>query len=267
MQRRHGDRARTFAEQVRVTERHVIPFLEAAMPLGRVSAVLEIGCGEGGNLRPFLDRGCRCVGVDLAAERVGAGLRMMGDHPRRERLSLLVDDVGRVGSLGERFDLVLARDVLEHLPDHGALLRHLGTVLAPGGAVFLSFPPWRNPFGGHQQICQNPLLSRTPWIHLLPAPLLAGVLRLGGEAPPTVDHLLDLRRTGVATLALERLLEREGYRILRRRLYLVNPAYREKFGLTPREAWPLVDRFPRLRDLVVTAGYYLVAPRVAEKER
>ena len=32
--------------------------------------VLEIGCGEGGNLLPFSEIGCNTVGVDLAESRI-----------------------------------------------------------------------------------------------------------------------------------------------------------------------------------------------------
>ena len=32
--------------------------------------VAEIGCGEGGNLKPFLDLGCHIVGIDIAENKI-----------------------------------------------------------------------------------------------------------------------------------------------------------------------------------------------------
>ena len=57
MQERHRNRKLYFDEQVQTTERYVIPYIEAVYPLHEGLRVLEIGCGEGGNLKPFLDRG------------------------------------------------------------------------------------------------------------------------------------------------------------------------------------------------------------------
>ena len=35
--------------------------------------IFEIGCGEAGNLKPFLDLGCECLGVDLAEGKINLG--------------------------------------------------------------------------------------------------------------------------------------------------------------------------------------------------
>ena len=34
--------------------------------------ILEIGCGDGGNLLPFTELGCNTTGVDLSAGRIKA---------------------------------------------------------------------------------------------------------------------------------------------------------------------------------------------------
>jgi SAM-dependent methyltransferase len=48
------------------------------------------------------------------------------------------------------FDLVFCASLIEHVPDPAALLREIRRVLAPGGHVYLSFPPFYSPVGGHQ---------------------------------------------------------------------------------------------------------------------
>ena len=47
-----------------------MPFIEKHRPINPETAVLEIGCGEGGNLMPFAKRGCDVTGIDISEERI-----------------------------------------------------------------------------------------------------------------------------------------------------------------------------------------------------
>jgi 2-polyprenyl-3-methyl-5-hydroxy-6-metoxy-1,4-benzoquinol methylase len=53
------------------------------------------------------------------------------------------------------FDIIVMKDVIEHIHDQSRLLARLKDFLKPNGVVFFGFPPWQMPFGGHQQICNN----------------------------------------------------------------------------------------------------------------
>ena len=69
MQERHINRERYFEEQARTSKKYYIPYIEKI--IGELpDKVLEIGCGEGGNLLPFAEYGCEIVGVDIAALRI-----------------------------------------------------------------------------------------------------------------------------------------------------------------------------------------------------
>lgn len=57
MQQRHQDHNRYFNEQAECMRRFVIPYIEQQCPISSSSRVLEIGCGEAGNLKQFLDSG------------------------------------------------------------------------------------------------------------------------------------------------------------------------------------------------------------------
>ena len=65
MQKRHSDRLLYFNEQIYTTRKYVIPFIEKHHDVTGDMSVLEIGCGEGGNLQPFLDLGCKVTGIDI----------------------------------------------------------------------------------------------------------------------------------------------------------------------------------------------------------
>ena len=55
MQKRHTDPLRYFNEQVYTTQKFVIPFIQQIKTVDSMSKIFEIGCGEGGNLKPFVD--------------------------------------------------------------------------------------------------------------------------------------------------------------------------------------------------------------------
>jgi len=66
----HADRKRYFDIQVLNAEKYVIPFIEEKFPISKGMRVLEIGCGEGGVLKAFINKGCEGVGVELDASRI-----------------------------------------------------------------------------------------------------------------------------------------------------------------------------------------------------
>ena len=92
MHERHTDKQLYFKEQVYTTEKYVIPFIRKAAPLEPGMTVLEIGCGEGGNLKPFLDLGCKVTGIDISRSKIESALKYYQDHPDVDRTIFVVKD-------------------------------------------------------------------------------------------------------------------------------------------------------------------------------
>lgn len=262
MQQRHTQREINSGEQSATTAAYVLPFVEAHRAVTPAFRVLEIGCGEGGNLGPFLDRGCAAVGVDVDATRIAVAERHFAAHPHRDRLELLAVDVHALVDTGQQpsFDLVMLRDAFEHIPQQERLLAGLARFLAPGGLVFIGFPPWQHPFGGHQHHLRSALLSQVPYLHLLPRSAYRGAMRAFGESPATIEELLAIRSTGLSIERFERMLRAQGYEVVESVHYLVNPHYEVKFGLAPRRQLEAIRRLPWLRNFVTTTAYYLLRP-------
>ena len=78
MQKRHADRQLYFNEQSITTQKYVIPFIEKHKPITADSHILEIGCGEGGNIKPFLDLGCKVTGIDINGGQIAIAKEIYG---------------------------------------------------------------------------------------------------------------------------------------------------------------------------------------------
>lgn len=257
MQKRHTDRYRYFREEAATTEKYFIPYLSEFMDVGDIS-VLEVGCGEGGNLLPFARRGCRVVGVDLSKQRV----RQAESFFSRECAAgtFVCDDVMHYRGDGRLFDLIVCHDVVEHIPEKGKMLLALKRLLAPGGRLFIAFPAWQMPFGGHQQIACSWVVSHLPFVHLLPELAFSLMLRLFGEDASKINELISIRRTRCTVEMFEREAAYAGYTVCDRRLWLVNPHYEVKFGLRPIRLCRQLSVLPYIRNFMASSCFYVVRP-------
>jgi 2-polyprenyl-3-methyl-5-hydroxy-6-metoxy-1,4-benzoquinol methylase len=253
----HLDTDLYFDQQRENARSSILPFVERDVSVEPGLRVLEVGCGAGGVLAAFAERGAQVTGVDLHAPSIEYARRRFADEGARFELADVYDV--DPAELDGPFDLVLLKDTIEHIHDQRRFFARLGAFLAPAASVFMAFPPWQMPFGGHQQICDHRGLMRTPYMHLLPTSAYAAVLRRLGERPETVDALLEIKETGISIERFERIATETGYRVTQRKLYLVNPMYRYRYGLEPRVQPRVVARVPVLRDFVTTSAYYLLA--------
>lgn len=257
----HRDKSRYFNFQYLTARDYIIPFVELAAPLRQGMRVLEIGCGEAGVLKAFLERGCECTGVDLAADRIALAREFLSGYLESGRVRFFsknIYDADTAGDFGHRFDLIILKDVIEHIHDQARFMERMRDFLAPGGKVFFGFPPWQMPYGGHQQICDSRLLAALPYYHLLPAGTYRFVLGLFEKNPVKIANLMEIHQTGISIERFERIVAEKSYRQLLRRFYLINPIYQYKFGIKPREQAPWIAKIPGLRNFLTTCMYYLI---------
>jgi 2-polyprenyl-3-methyl-5-hydroxy-6-metoxy-1,4-benzoquinol methylase len=104
--------------------------------VGEGKRVLELGPATGYMSRVLRDRGCAVTGIELDPRMAEAAY----EHLDR----LIVGDVEALDLAaelsGERFDVILAADVLEHLKDPLRVLRELRPFLDDGGYLAASVP-------------------------------------------------------------------------------------------------------------------------------
>ena len=259
MQKRHRNKKQYFEEQAETTQKFVIPYLSDIVKIDTETNVLEIGCAEAGNLKPFLDLGCNVTGIDISCGRIEKAEAFFKTHKNRANLTLICKDIYTVETLDKKFDLIIMRDVIEHIPNQEKFMGFVKKFLKPEGKFFLAFPPWQNPFGGHQQICQSKILSKLPYFHLLPLSFYRFILKAFGENKARVKELLFIRETGISIERFEGILKQENYRVDKRTFYFINPNYETKFGLKPRKQSKIIAAIPWARNFFTTAMYYVIS--------
>ena len=254
----HSNRDRYFLMQKMVCEENIIPFIEKTYPFNRDAKILEIGCGTAGVLSAFLEKGCKGFGVDLDGGSLDYAYETLSGFIESKQLTLINKNIYSVDFETEfqaKFDIIILKDVIEHIHDQEKLLKKMQSFLVPSGVIFLGFPPWQMPFGGHQQICRSKILSYFPYFHLLPLPLYRGILKLFKENP---EHFCELKETGISIEQLEKLAKRTDYKIVDKDFYFINPIYKHKFGMKERKQSAFISSIPYIRNFFTTSAFYLL---------
>ena len=114
--------------------RHLVVYEWIAARVGG-GRVLDMACGEGYGSNALAQRASGVVGLDANPDAY--------EHARlRYRARNLTFARGLVETFGEAgsFDAVVFLQTIEHVFDPVAVLEHLGSLLRPGGVVYVSTP-------------------------------------------------------------------------------------------------------------------------------
>ena len=130
----------------------------AAARLARLVApgqrVLELGTGPGTVTRILHSKGCKVTGVEMDPET----LAMCAPVCERSLQANLEDPHWHASLTGEKFDVVMCADVLEHLRDPRPLLSLLQQFLNDTGCVLMSLPN-----ATHLSVVASLMVGRFPY--------------------------------------------------------------------------------------------------------
>ena len=110
--------------------------------------VLDVGCGTGTGLVPYVEAGCTAFGVDVSASMLEKAAARLG-----EGAELRLTDGGALPFDGGRFDLVTTSMVLHEVPvdSRGVFVAEMARVAKPDGKLLLidfrfgSLRGWKGP--------------------------------------------------------------------------------------------------------------------------
>lgn len=97
---------------------------------------LDVGCGAGLLTEPLARMGATVTGIDAAPENAAVAAA----HAEEASLDIRYLAGELEGLQGERYDLVTAMEVVEHVTDPAGFVAGLAAALAPGGLLVMSTP-------------------------------------------------------------------------------------------------------------------------------
>lgn len=102
------------------------------------STVLDLGCGFGGYSSALKEAGANVIGLDL--------------HPikSQDKVPIILGDGQQLPFRDSSFDNVICASLIEHVSSPEALINETLRVLKTNGFIYISFPPFYSPVGGHQ---------------------------------------------------------------------------------------------------------------------
>jgi len=104
-----------------------------------IRRVLDIGCGAGQELRPFLnDAGAFGIGIDVAPAAGRAARALFAAEDPGRRVAFARAGAEHLPFADASFDVVICRLALPYT-DNARALREMARVLRPGGALFVKF--------------------------------------------------------------------------------------------------------------------------------
>ena len=256
MQVRHSDRKQYFQELSITSELYFIPYIKQFIQIKRGTKVLEIGCGEGGNLLPFAKSGCEVTGIDIARTRIEQAVSFFKESGYNG--IFWVKNILELTPQEKQYDIIIIHDVIEHIYFKEELLHLIQKLVAPKGLCFTGFPSWQMPFGGHQQICRSKIVSHLPFVHLLPNKIYRLILNVCHESKDCINDLLEIKSCKMTIGNFERLAKKCKWQIIDKKLYLINPHYEIKFGLRPRLLSKYMCKLPCIRNYLSTSCFYIL---------
>jgi SAM-dependent methyltransferase len=120
---------------------HARGFVERAVPrfaLGVHSRVVEVASNDGYLLQYFVERGIPCVGVDPAMN-----CALTAWHERRVQTEIAffgAETASRLLAQGGAADLIVANNVLAHVPNINDFVAGFKILLKPEGVITFEFP-------------------------------------------------------------------------------------------------------------------------------
>ena len=127
----------------RAREKLILKTLRAHEPAGGWKNILDVGCGDG----LFFDRLSEFGEVE-GVESSAALVNPSGGHRSRIHVRPFDENFRP----GKQFSLILMLDILEHLPDPAAALRHALALLAPQGRLLVTVPAFQWLWTNHDVI-------------------------------------------------------------------------------------------------------------------
>ena len=161
--------------------------------------LLDIGSGGGLVSEPLARMGANVTGIDLATQTVEAARA----HAAASGLAIdyRVQSIEDLAASGQRFDVALCLEVVEHVPDPSRFLATAAQVVAPGGLLIAStlsrtLKSYALAILGAEYLLRWVPAGTHQWDRFLTPEELSGYLAAAGMTPVKTAGIVYSPRTG-----------------------------------------------------------------------
>lgn len=227
-------------------------------------SVLDIGCAEAGMLCALSDAGASSTGLEISPDRlVFARQLAKSEHLKNIRFVAADFLYTPLKNRNHNFDLVMLRDVIEHLPDKQKVFSKLYSLMENDTKLLITFPPFYSPFGGHQQVLKSGF-RLLPYFHILPTPAWAMFRFLISRFDSNTGYINEIEKIRKHRISISSFLKSSdlnGFKIVAHRFYLSRPSHRLRYGF-PVILTNHIGRIPVLREFMITGAFFLLEKRI-----
>lgn len=237
-------------EQKKHTISYLIPYFENLIPDLAEKKILEIGCAEGGFLDVFDEYGYNVSGIELSPNRAQIAKK---NNPNLKIIVGDITDENIVNQIDSSFDLIVLRDVIEHIPNRKKMFENIDKLLKNYGYLYITFPPKYSSFSGHQQNGAS-LIKYIPYIQFLPNWFIRLCGRFFKERQNLISAVILNFKNGLTIKEFKKYLKMYNLTPIKKDLFIIRPIYKTRYNLNPLK----IPHIPILNEFLTFGCEYLL---------
>ncbi len=120
----------------------------ARLPIRPGTWLLDLGCGAGRHAFEAARHGARVIALDMdlgelsQVTAIAAAMDEAAELPAGSSITAAAGDATRMPFPDASFDIVIASEVMEHIPADQGAMNEVARVLKPGGIAAVTVPAW-----------------------------------------------------------------------------------------------------------------------------
>tara|TARA_Y100001968_G_C19443310_1_gene763805 strand:- start:3500 stop:4282 length:783 start_codon:yes stop_codon:yes gene_type:complete len=234
-----------------LAKEYYIPLLKKWNYIFLNKKILDIGCGNGGFTSAFGEY-CNITGIDIKSF----------PWKKNKNVSYMPYDIfTEPKKINTDFDLIIMRDVIEHIPIQKKL-NFINKALEYGkdnSKLLITFPPFYSPFGLHQQVLLKSIIKYIPFLSSISPKILIPILKILNESSNCIDDIKDMYNSKMTISNFESMLNKLDLNIINSKFFYIRPSHEIRYKVNTRE----IKHNPifLLKEFYVLGTVYLVNKR------